>query len=166
MTECAWKLWGIWSTKRGNSNPCLKNTVICICVCVYIYTHTHISIHVCIHTYTYIHMSMCIHRHRHVYVCMYTHMHIHVCVCMCTHMYIHVSMCVCTQTLSMCAQLCPTLCDYVDCSPPGSSVHGILQAKVLEWEAVSFSRVSSQLRDGIQVSCIAGRFFTAWATLN
>ena len=44
-------------------------------------------------------------------------------------------------------QLCPTLCDPVDCSPPGSSVHGILQARILEWVAISFSRGSSQPRD-------------------
>ena len=41
------------------------------------------------------------------------------------------------------AQLCPTLCDPVDCSPPGSSLHGILQARILEWVAISFSRGSS-----------------------
>ena len=45
------------------------------------------------------------------------------------------------------AQLCPTLCDPVDCSPPGSSAHGILQARILEWVAISFSRGSSQLKD-------------------
>ena len=45
------------------------------------------------------------------------------------------------------AQSCPTLCDPLDCSPPGSSVHGILQARTLEWAAISFSRVSSQHRD-------------------
>ena len=44
-------------------------------------------------------------------------------------------------------QLCPTLCNPVDCSPPGSSVHGISQARVLEWVAISFSRGSSQPRD-------------------
>ena len=49
-------------------------------------------------------------------------------------------------------------------SPPGSSVHGILQARILEWAAISFSRGSSQSRDGTQVSSIAGRFFTIWAT--
>ena len=43
-------------------------------------------------------------------------------------------------------QSCPTLCDPVDCSPPGSSVHGILQARILEWVAISFSRGSSQTR--------------------
>ena len=62
------------------------------------------------------------------------------------------------------AQSCPTLCDPVDCSSPGSSVHGILQARVLEWVAISFSRASSQPRDRTQVSCIAGRRFILWAT--
>ena len=62
------------------------------------------------------------------------------------------------------AQLCPTLCDPMDCSPPGSSVHGILQARILEWVPLSFSRGSSQPRDWTQVSCIIGRFFTIWAT--
>ena len=61
------------------------------------------------------------------------------------------------------AQLCPTLCGPMDCSVPGSSVHGILQARILEWVAVPFSRGSSQPRDWIQVSCIACRFFTVWA---
>ena len=51
-------------------------------------------------------------------------------------------------------------CDPMDCSPSGSSVHGILQARILEWVAISFSRVSSQPRNRTQVSCIAGRFFT------
>ena len=45
------------------------------------------------------------------------------------------------------AQSCPTLCDPIDCSPPGSSVHGILQARILEWVAVSFPRGSSGPRD-------------------
>ena len=51
------------------------------------------------------------------------------------------------------------LCDPVDCSPPDSSVHGILQARILEWVAISFSRGSSQPRDRTQVSHIAGRLF-------
>ena len=57
-------------------------------------------------------------------------------------------------------QSCPTLSDPMDCSPPGSSVPGISQARVLEWVAISFSRGSSQPRDPTQVSCIAGGFFT------
>ena len=57
------------------------------------------------------------------------------------------------------AQSCPTLCDPMDFRPPGSSVPGILQARILEWVAISFSRGSSQPRDQSHVSCITGRFF-------
>ena len=52
----------------------------------------------------------------------------------------------------------------MDSSPPGSSVHGILQAGILEWVAIPFSRESSQPRNRTWVSCIAGKFFTVWAT--
>ena len=62
------------------------------------------------------------------------------------------------------AQSCPTLCDPVDCSLPGFSVHGIFQAIVLEWTAISFSRRSSRPRDRTRVSCIVDRRFTIWAT--
>ena len=62
------------------------------------------------------------------------------------------------------AQSCPTLCDPVDCGLPDSSVHGILQARVLEWGATAFSRGSSQPRDQTQVSRIGGRRFKLWAT--
>ena len=62
------------------------------------------------------------------------------------------------------AQLWPTLCDPMDCSPLGSSVHGILQARILESVAVPFSRGSSWPRDWTWVSSIAGRFFIIWAT--
>ena len=62
------------------------------------------------------------------------------------------------------AQSCPTLCDPMDCSLPGSSVHGIFQARVLEWIAISFSRGSSQTRDWTWVSRIVDRRFTVWAT--
>ena len=68
-------------------------------------------------------------------------------------------LCVC-----ICAQLCPTLCDSPDCSPPGSSVLGISQARILEWVAVSFSRGLSRPRDQTHVACIVGGFFTVWAT--
>ena len=57
------------------------------------------------------------------------------------------------------AQSCPTLCDPMDCSLPGSSIHRILQARVLEWVAISFSRGSSQPRDRTLVSHIPGRRF-------
>ena len=61
------------------------------------------------------------------------------------------------------AQSCPTLCDPMDCSVPGSSVHGIFQARILEWVVNSFSRGSFWPRDRNRVSCTAGRFFTSWA---
>ena len=62
------------------------------------------------------------------------------------------------------AQSCLTLCDPMDCSLPGFSIHGIFQARVLEWVAISFSRGYSRPRDGTQVSRIAGRCFTVWDT--
>ena len=58
------------------------------------------------------------------------------------------------------AQSCLTLCDPTDCSLPGSSVHGILQARILEWVAIPFSRGSSQPRDQTQVASTAGGFFS------
>ena len=56
-------------------------------------------------------------------------------------------------------QLCPTLCDPMDCRPPISSVHGVSPGRILEWSAMPSSRGSSQPRDGTQVSHTAGRFF-------
>ena len=67
-----------------------------------------------------------------------------------------------------CARACSLsrvrLCDPMDCSPPGSSVRGVFQAGTLQWVATSSSRGSSQPRDQTQVSSIASRFFTIWAT--
>ena len=62
------------------------------------------------------------------------------------------------------AQSCPTLCEPMDCSLPGSSIHGIFQTRIPEWVAISFSRRSSQPRDWTRVSHIVGRCFTIWAT--
>ena len=62
------------------------------------------------------------------------------------------------------SQSCLTLCDPKDCSLPGSSIHGVFQARVLEWVAISFSRRSSLPGDWTWVSQIAGRRFTIWAT--
>ena len=63
-------------------------------------------------------------------------------------------------------ELCLTLCDPTDCGLPGSSVHGIFPAIVLEWIAISFSRGSSQPRDPTRVSRIVDRRFTVWATVK
>ena len=70
---------------------------------------------------------------------------------------------VCVHVCSV-ALSCLTLCDPMDYSPPGSSVHGILQARTLEWIAISFSRGSSSPRNRTGVSCIAGGFFIAEPT--
>ena len=72
-----------------------------------------------------------------------------------------------TQSVCVCVRVTPsclTLCDPMDSSPPGSSAHGILQARILEWVAIPFFRGSSWPRDQTCISCIAGRFFTIWAT--
>ena len=71
-------------------------------------------------------------------------------------------MCVCVCVLV--TQSCLTFCDTVDSSPPSSSVHGIFQARILEYVTILFSREFSRLRDWTLVSCIAGRFFIIWAT--
>ena len=72
------------------------------------------------------------------------------------------------KELCLCACLvarsCPTLWDPVDCSPPGSSVHGILQTRILEWVTIPVSRGSSWLRNQTWVPCTAGRSFTILAT--
>ena len=62
------------------------------------------------------------------------------------------------------AQSCLTLCDPVDRSPPGTSAHGILQTRILEWVAITSSRVSSQARDLTSVSCIGRQILYHWAT--
>ena len=74
---------------------------------------------------------------------------------------LQLSVCVCVCVCVWITQSCLTLCDPTNCSPPGFSVHGILQARILEWIAIPFSRGSSQPRDRTLVSC---RFFTVWAT--
>ena len=62
------------------------------------------------------------------------------------------------------AKSCPTLSEHMNCSLPGSSVHGILWARILEWVAIPFFMVSSWPRDQTYISHTAGRFFTSWAT--
>ena len=70
--------------------------------------------------------------------------------------------CVCVYVLAIRSWL--TLCDPMVCSSPGSSLHGILQARILEWVAMPFSRGSSQPRDHTWVFHIAGKLFTIWAS--
>ena len=74
------------------------------------------------------------------------------------------SNCVCHQNAVWAAQSCLILFYPMNCHPPGSSVRGILQARILEWVSIFSSRGSSQPRDQTWVSCTEGRFFTFWAT--
>jgi len=77
-----------------------------------------------------------------------------------THTHTHKITLHCKSTVKVkVAQPCPAVCDPMDCSLPGSSVHGILQARMLEWVVIPFYRESSQPRDRTQVSRIAARFF-------
>ena len=68
-----------------------------------------------------------------------------------------------TTTTTKSLQSCLTLCNPIDSSPLGSSIHGVFQARILEWAAISFSRGSSWPRDETRVSHTAGRLFTIWA---
>ena len=126
---------------------------ICIYMNMYIYKHKWIYIHMCI--YTHVFYTLLFFRYMYILDCYPTYIHIY-CICM-LHACVHAKL----------LRLCPTLCDPMDHSPAGFSVHGILQARILKWVAVSgtpFSRGSSQPRDQSHVSCgscIAGRFFTA-----
>ena len=106
--------------------------------------HTHIYAHTQTHIYTQTYTYT--HTHTH-----YTNMQIYTDIHVYTHRETHR---VCAQSLSR-----ARLCSPMDHSPPGSSVHGILQARILEWVAISSSRGSSGPRDQTPVSCIAGRFF-------
>ena len=85
-----------------------------------------------------------------------------------------ISICFLSSAFSLCTRphklhacmcySCPTLCDPMDCNPPGFSVHGILLARISEWIAILFSRESSSPKDWTHVSHIASRFFMMWAT--
>ena len=72
-----------------------------------------------------------------------------------------VCVCVCYHFIT---QSCSILCDPMDCGSPGFSVHGILQARIIQWIVIRFCKGSSWLKDWTQMSCTAGRFFTIWAT--
>ena len=85
-------------------------------------------------------------------------MYTHACTCIC--MRVHVYACMYMYMHAKSLQLCLTLCDPMDCSPPGSTVHEILQARILKWVAIPFSRGSSPPRDQTRISfvCCVGRY--------
>ena len=94
----------------------------------------------------------------------------YICICVCIYIYTYTYISVYVYVCVVCAKLlqsCPTLWDPMDCSPLGSSVHGILQARILEWVAISFP--GDIANPGIQPAflmspALAGRFFTTSAT--
>ena len=106
---------------------------ICVCVythsCTHIYTHTHIYtpiythtyIYTDIHTHTYIYTHSCTHIYTHTHIYTYIHIPTHICICI----------------YAVYAQMCLTLCNSMDSSPPGSSVRGIFQTRILEGVALS-----------------------------
>ena len=86
------------------------------------------------------------HTHTHTHTCTYTHTHTYICI---------------WWWWWFGTKSCPCLCNPMDCSLPGSSVHAISQAGKLEWVAISFSKGYSQPMDWTSISCIAGGFYTA-----
>ena len=98
-------------------------------------------------------VRVCVHACVRVCVCVRVRVCVHLCARL--RMRARVRACACVWV----TQSCLTLCGYMDCSPPGSSVLGVLQARILEWVAMPFFRGSSQFRDRTQLSCSAGRLF-------
>ena len=125
--------------------------------------YTHAYIHVCIYVCDYVSMCsvvyVCV---MYMYMCVCVCVYVLVCLCMCMSMYmcvyVYMSMCVC---ISVCVRAClicfncVLLCNVMACSPPGSSVHGILQARILEWVAMPSSRESSRSSDQTHVSYVS-----------
>ena len=112
-----------------------------------IYTYICIYIHIHAYTYTYI---LCIYNNITLLIKRTTHLLKSASSLVELITYIHMFV----------TRLCPALWDLMDCYLPGSSVHGVLQARILEWVVILSSRGSSQYRDQTQVSYIPGRFFT------
>ena len=112
---------------------------MCVCACVRVCAHVRVCVRAC------------------VCVC--------VCVSVCARVCVRVCVCVCVcACVFVCVRLCVSHSVVSDCSPPGSSVHGIVQARILEWVALPSSRGFSQPRNQPWISCIAGRFFIIGAT--
>ena len=106
----------------------------------------------------YLHKSFGIFLHGKFVYFMHLFLHSNKCVCVCG---------VCNVCVHMLAQLYLTLCDPMKCGRPGSSVHGISQARILEWVAISYFRGTFQPRDQIHISCISyscRQIFYLWAT--
>ena len=133
---------------------------MCVCVCTYIYIPTYTLFDICNSICEKKNLVEILHIMDDVFTSFFLKLSILAANCSLLIFIDHVSV----TWMSEYNQSCPTLCNPMDCSLPGFSVHGIFQARVLVWVAISFSRGSSWPRDQTQVSCIAGRCFTLWAT--
>ena len=127
----------------------------------------YVCVYVCVHVYMYIYIYICL------FMCICVHVYMCVSVCtvyICVHLFVCMYAYVCIFVYVLHAkslQSCMTLCNPMNCSPPGSSVHGILRARILEWVAISSSKGSSQPRDSpapLPSVALAGRFFTTSTT--
>ena len=146
---CSWKLLSLWNVQRTqwldvkdiDRTPCSEGLLLILMLCdtrssIQCWQHHHVDIINVFYTRGLLWSIMLVCPHVHILKCMRA----------------------CSITKS-----CSALCNPMDCSPPGFSVHGILQARILEWVAVSSSRGFSRPRDWTWiscVSCIAGGFFT------
>ena len=130
----------LWAGQKWERSDHSQMTTVHACVCACVCACVRARVRVCVRVCARVRVRAC------ACVC--------VCVCVC------VRACVCVLV----TQSCLTLCNHMVSSPPGSSVHGILQTRILAWVAIPFSRGSFPPRDRTRVSCLAGRFFTIWAT--
>ena len=152
-----------------------KYFLVCMCVCVYVCMCVYVCVCVCMCVCMCICVYMCVC----VYVCICMCVYVCMCVCMCICVCVCACVCVCVTSSSSIhllmdmvhawsvAQSCPPPCDPMDCSPPGSSVQEISQARILEWVAIPFSRGASWPRDWTHVSyvsALASGFFTTSTT--
>jgi len=128
LTDCTHFLLYVYLCKHVSKCVCICVICICLNVCV-MCMYVCMPCIACLHVYMYVYVSLC--------ACKC----VHVCyVCLCVHLHECVYMCVYGCMYAKMLQLCPTFCDPTDCSPPGSSVYGILQARTLEWVAMPSCR--------------------------
>ena len=144
-----------------------KNVCICVCTCVYVCVRVYIYVCVCVYMRVYVYVYVCVC----ICVCMCVCMCVYVYMCVCLYVHVCVYMCVCVYTVHtdihtmehrccLVAESCLTLCIPMDCIPPGSSVHGISQARILEWVTIFFSRDLPDPGIRPESPALAGGFFT------
>ena len=128
----------------------VNNMPVTYILYIYIYIYIYIKcvcVYICVCVYVYVYMCVCLY----VYVCVY------MCVCVYT---VHTDIHTMEHCCCLVADSCLTLCIPMDCSPPGSSVHGISQARILEWVTIFFSKDLPDSGIRSESPALAGGFFT------